>query len=275
MKKPQLLPCWLVALFLLCATTSDAQTYSVLKVTGTVHCDRLKKDLQVGDKIHADDKLKFGTPNSSLIVISPQDGRKAVKQGKSASSELKSLLTNIVSLEKKNTGVRGHEDKTKQDIAFDTLRSQLNVSRLVVLGSGKINFTGNDLALNDTAMVKARYRSGNTYTEKPISSGAVLDLSKHNVFGSQAPDKVQLIYWPNIKKDVFDSPPKSLGNFIPVYVENEEHLKKEIQVVQSTFPDKSQEFVVKEIKKYIEDEYGAVLNENLGQWLKEANLIKP
>jgi hypothetical protein len=275
MKKSQLQFLALAAVFVVCAGISNAQTYSVLKVTGTVHCDRLKKDLQVGDKIQADDKLKFGSAYSFLIVISPQDGRKAVRQGKTSSSELKSLLTNIVSLEKKNTGVRGHEDKTKQDIAFDTLKAQLNVSTLVILGSGKISFAGNDLALNDTAMVKARYKSGNSYTEKPISSGSVLDLSKSNVFGTQAPDKVQLIYWPNVKKDVFDSPPKSLGNFLPLYIENDEHLKKEIQVVQSTFSDKNQEFVLKEIKKYIEDEYGAVLNENLSQWLKEVNLIKP
>ena len=86
---------------------------------------------------------------------------------------------------------------------------------------------------------------------------------------------MQLIYWPNVKKDVFNSTPRSLGNFTTVYLENEEQLKKEVQALQSNFPEKSQEDVVKEVKKYIEDEYGAVLNENLMQWLKEANLIKP
>jgi hypothetical protein len=103
----------------------------------------------------------------------------------------------------------------------------------------------------------------------------MLDLSKSTVFGTQAPDKVQLIYYPNVTKDVFNSTPTSIGNFVLVYIENDEHLKKEVVAVQSTFHEKSQEEVLKEVKKYIEDEYGAVLNENLIQWLKEANLIKP
>jgi hypothetical protein len=266
----------LAILFSLCFIVARAQTYTVVKAKGVVHCERLKKDLQAGDKIDAQDKLKFGSPDALLIVISPKDGRKAVKPGgKNSSSELRSLLTNIVSLEKKNTGVRGHEDKTKQDMAFDTLKAQFNVTKLVILGSGKINLAGYNLTLNDTAVVKARFKSGNSYAEKPISAGAVLDLSKGNIFGTLAPDKIQLIYWPNVKKDVFESPPKSLGNFVPVYIDNEDHLKKEVQVVETTFAEKSRDEVVKEVKKYIEDEYGAVLNENLIQWLKEANLVKP
>src|SRR5882672_11195992 len=75
---------------------AQSNTYSVLKVTGSVYCERLKKDLQNGDKITEQDKVRFVSPDAYLVVISPRDGRKVVKPvSKNSSSELKSLLSDI------------------------------------------------------------------------------------------------------------------------------------------------------------------------------------
>ena len=255
---------------------SQNGTFTVLKVMGSVFCQRLQKDLQNGDKLMTQDKIRFSSPNSYLIVISPQDGRKVVKPASAnTESELKSLLMDIVSLEKKHTANRGLDEGSKQVKAMKVLKMQLEADTLLILGSGKAIFINSDFALNDTAAVKARFKSGNSYTEKPVSSGSVLDLSRSSVFGTQPLAKVQLIYLPNVKKNIFDSPPESLGSFVPRYFDNEAALVKEIQVIHSAYAGKSREIILAEIKKYIEDEYGSVLEENLVQWLAESNLLKP
>ncbi len=108
-----------------------------------------------------------------------------------------------------------------------------------------------------------------------MSIGPVLDLSRDAVFGDHLLAKVQLIYLPNTHADIFDSPPESLGNFVPRYLAGEESIRNEVQIISDSFSGEKQEIVLSEIKKYIQDEYGNVLEENLVQWLKENNLLKP
>lgn len=262
-------------LYILGQSAIAQSSYNVLKVTGSVYCERLHKDLVSGDKIQSQDKLRFGGPEAYLVVISPQDGRKLVKPSTSTTtSELKSLLTDIVSLEKRHTAFRGNEDEDKQVKARKAVKTQLEVDTLLILGSGKANFSKSDFPLNDTAVIKARFRTGNSFTEKPASSGPILDLSRNSVFGSQPVTKLQLIWFPNIKGDIFDSPPESLGNFVPRYADGTA-LAKEVQVITGALPDRKGQALLAEIKKYIEDEYGPVLDENLVQWLAESNLLKP
>jgi hypothetical protein len=255
---------------------AQTTTYSVLKVTGRVYCDRLKKDLTNGDKIFPEDKLHFATANGYLVLISPQDGRKVVKpNSKDTSSELKTLLTDIVSLEKRHTAVRGHNKGNKHQKALDTLSAQFNVETLLILGSGKVSFANTNVVLNDTARIKVGSGTGLNYSEKLVSTGHVVDLSKISLMGNLAPLKIQLVYYPNVNKHVIDSSPQRLGSFTPRYLDEEETLKKEVHVVITTFSRHKRHEVVQEIRKYIEDEYAAVLNENLIQWLKESNLLTP
>lgn len=270
----------IIALFLIfsaVSTYSQSPVFTVLHVMGNVYCGRLQKDLQTGDKIITQDKLRFNSTSAYLVVMSPQDGRKMVRPAsQNVDTELKSLLSDIVSLEKRHTASRGGEEEDKQARALKKLKSQFeDTDTLLILGSGKASFGGSDFVLNDTAAVKARYRSGNSYAEMPMSTGSMMDLSKIALFGTQAPMKVQLIYFPNVKKDIFDSPPESLGSFVPRYFENDESLRNEVKLVINTLTGLKKEEVIAEIKRYIEDQYGPVMDENLLQWVTESNLLKP
>lgn len=54
-------------------------TFMVIKVSGKVYSELLKRDLKTGDVIRNSDKLRFGSKESYLHVINPNDGRKAVR----------------------------------------------------------------------------------------------------------------------------------------------------------------------------------------------------
>src|SRR5260221_5722561 len=243
---------------------SQSTSYTVLKVAGDVYCERLQKNLHYSDKITSEDKLRFNRTSAYLVVLNPQEGRKVVRGvQQDTSSELKDLLIDVVSLEKKHTASRGEGDISGSAQAIKRLRSQLDVDTLVILGSGKASFANSDLLLNDTVTIKARFRADGSYSEKSVSIGPVLDLSRDAVFGDHPLAKVQLIYFPNTHADIFDSPPESLGTFVPRYLAGEESIRNEVQIISDSFSGEKQEIVLSEIKKYIQDEYGNVLEENL------------
>ena len=255
---------------------SQYTAYSVVKAFGNVYCDRLQKNLQNADKIDSQDKLSFNSALAYLVLLSPKEGRKVVRNAKpNTSSELNSLLMDIVSLEKKHTSSRGSDNGTKQVLALKKLKSQVDIDSLVVLGSGKASFANADLVLNDTARIKALFRSGTAYLETLVSTGTLLDLSMHFVFGDHPVVKIQLTYLSNVNSDFFDSPPEPLGSFVPIYLAQEEALKKEVQIILNTYAGQNQAVLINEVKKYLEDEYGPVLEENLAHWLNETNLLKP
>ncbi len=143
---------------------SQSTSYTVLKVAGDVYCERLQKNLHYSDKITSEDKLRFNSTTAYLVVLNPQEGRKVVRGvQQDTSSELKDLLIDVVSLEKKHTASRGEGDISGSAQAIKRLRSQLDVDTLVILGSGKASFANSDLLLNDTVTIKARFRADGSY----------------------------------------------------------------------------------------------------------------
>src|SRR6266850_305776 len=125
---------------------SQSASYTVLKVAGDVYCVRLQKNLHYSDKITSQDQLRFNNSSAYLIVLNPQEGRKIVRSvQQNTPSELKSLLIDVVSLEKKHTASRGDNDGSALRQAIKQLRLQLDVDTLLVLGSGKVTFANSDL----------------------------------------------------------------------------------------------------------------------------------
>jgi hypothetical protein len=254
----------------------NSNSYTVLKATGAIYCSRLKKNLQNSDKITDHDKLTFTAATDYLIVINPKEGRKIVRDtGPLAGSELNSLLTDIVSLEKRRTSSRGNSQGSREATALRTLRSQFDVDSLLILGSGKVSLDGAGLLLNDTATIKVRYKYNVSMVEKQTSTGSILDLSQKFIFEDHAVREVQLIYYRNAQKDIFKNPPEVLGTFYPIYAANPDGIKKEAQTVITTFAEMNQEGLIKEVERYFEDEYGPILTSNLVSWLHETNLLKP
>lgn len=243
----------------------------MIKVSGKIHSNLLKREVRTGDEIQASDQLAFDNRNAYIHVINPQ-GRKTIRDIPDQSPrELMFLLEKHLAKNKKYLKSRGSLNKY-----IESLSGKLAHDTLLILGKGRINIDTAQLSLKKPAGIIASYPSGPGQLERLISDASSFLLNRTQLFGDEITDaypKVTVQYVRDVT-DSFFSSTVLIGIFTPYYTD-ETMLKKEVSAILRSFSsmqDKSPERL-EEVYDYLASEYAPPVEENLKEWLAENNLL--
>jgi hypothetical protein len=255
------------------ALAQPAEQFRVITVNGSVENTKTKKQLQPGDRIASSDALKFGSREAYVIVISPKVGRKKISGVPDNNPrELENLVKSFLKPDEKSTGTRGSIEY------WDALNQSLK-DTVLILGDGIVPLDKEYINLDKPAVVVAFFKGkNNQHITRVVSRGQNLCLSARCLFENELPERFGYLlveYYEN-EKDSRDLPGsgKYIGYFVPNFA-NPANLEREARIISETLTDHSRDHVIKEIKKYLSEEYGHVQDDNLLQWLKDIKLINP
>lgn len=247
--------------------------FRVITVQGSVENTKTRKQVQPGDRIGQSDALKFGSREAYVIVISPKVGRKKISGVPDNNPrELENLVKSFLRPDEKSTATRGLVEY------WETLNQSLK-DTVLVLGDGIIPLDKEYINLDKPAVVVAFFKGkNNQHISRVISRGQQICLGAKCLYENEVPERygyVLVEYYEN-EKESRDLPGsgKYIGYFVPHFA-NEANLAKEARIIAETLTDHSRDHVVREIKKYLSEEYGHVQDDNLLQWLKDIKLINP
>lgn len=275
MAKPFVFLLQLLALLFM-AMSLNAQspsTFTVIKVSDKVYSGVLKRELKTGDVISPSDKLSFGSKESYLYVISPNDGQKSVRNVPDSSPrELMQLFEKFLDRNKKNLKARG--DNTRY---MESLAQRLSKETLLILGSGRINIDTTQLNLKKPSGIKAVYELNAKKIEKMISDESGFKLGRDQLFENADAfpfPKIRLYYYEDLT-DPFFKPFLPLGSFVPYYAD-ETALGREVRAIVNAFPvdPSKRSVVIREIMDYLTGEYADPIEENVKDWLMNQKLLK-
>lgn len=246
------------------------ETFRVIHVSGTVHHMKLSRPLQQGDKIHVSDPLKFSTRNDYVIVINPKVGRKTIRGVPDSSPrELKSLLESFLLPSEKSTGTRGLDTEYWASLN-ETFRDTV-----LILGDGTIPLNKKYMNLAKPAVVSASYKGKKgSHVSRVVNDGQSLCLSKSCLLGdADITTKVMLEYYEN-EADSKDLPGSGtfIGYFWPLYGD-ENSILKEVQVIVDVLKESPRPEIIREVRRFLADQYGQTEEQNLVAWLQAHKLI--
>lgn len=262
----------LVCVFMLLAVQLTAQqaTYTVIKVTGKVYSDLLKRNVKTGDEIKATDKLSFDSKDSALRVMNPKEGQKVLRNVPDNSPrELMQLLSKFMMVGggRKGPSSRGNgEFKIMDQLVGDTL---------LILGNGEISVDTTEMSLKKPAGIVVNYQLNGARVEKVLSSGDRISLGKDNVFSSMLQSNAPKVnmYYCQDTSDTFFSAVAILASFVPVYADEQVLLVEVRAIVASLGPKPAIATVVSEVTTFLDATYATPIEANLNQWLRDNKVI--
>ncbi len=251
-------------------TAQQATTFTVIKVSGKVYSNALKREVTSKDVLKTSDNLTFHSKASYLHVVNPEMGRKTFRNVPDNSPrEFMQLLNGFLSQDKKSKTSRGAASK-----GIEELIDQLSYDTLLILSSGRIFIDTTETSLKKPAGMLATYRMDGNKVDRIISDNSGFNLGKSYLFGGiGAPYPKVVVNYCEDTADPFFSPIIMLGSFVPFYVD-EELLKIEVKTIIDAFQTKpSSVDVVKQITEYLSSEYAFPIHENVTAWLQSSKLM--
>jgi hypothetical protein len=249
------LPCLLIA----------QSTFTVIKVNGKVLSTALKREVKTGDLITTRDKLIFGDRDSYLHVFNPTQGRRTFRNiPDSSPRELMLLLEKFAAKDKTRTKSRGEAMEYAEILAEKFL-----ADTIVVLGNGTIPVDTAKLSLKEPSAIVAEFQINGQNHKKTISDSMGFSLSRHNLFETASMTvypRIAIWYYEDVADPLF-SASSPIGNFVPLYV-NEAALRSEINAIVASLKSVTKQQSMGYVVDYISQAYGAVIDENLNEWMK-------
>lgn len=250
----------------------SSTTFTVIKVSGKIYSNSLKREVTNKDVLKTSDNLTFDSKGSYLHVINPETGRKTIRNVPDNSPrEFLQLLQGFLSQDKKSKTSRGASSKGIEDII-----SQLSYDTLLILAEGRIPIDTSEASLKNPSGMVASYRVDGKKVDRLISDNSGFNLGKSYLFGAvDSPNLKIMVTYCEDTADPFFSPSVMLGSFVPYYTD-EEALQLEVKTIideLETNPAGSGD-LLKQIADYLTAEYAVPIQENLKEWLRSTNLLK-
>jgi hypothetical protein len=246
-----------------------AQTFTVIKVNGTVLSTALKREVKTGDLITTNDKLTFSNKDSYLHVFNPAQGRKTFRNVPDTSPrELMVLLEKFAAKDKNRMKSRG------DGIDYVTmLAGKFKFDTVLVVGNGLFPVDTAKMTLRSPAGVVAEFQMNGAKQKMTISEADGFSLSASKLFGSSLNSYPPIVVW--YFEDIADPlfrPSTQIGSFVPLYV-NEASLKNEIKTIVASMNTRGKEDVIHSILDFLSQEYAPAVEENLNAWLTANKLL--
>ncbi len=250
----------------------SSTTFTVIKVSGKIYSNSLKREVTNKDVLKTSDNLTFDSKGSYLHVINPEMGRKTIRNVPDNSPrEFMQLLQGFLSQDKKSKTSRGASSKGIEDII-----SQLSYDTLLILAEGRIPIDTSEASLKNPSGMVVTYRVDGKKVDRLISDNSGFNLGKSYLFGAvDSPNLKIMVTYCEDTSDPFFSPSVMLGSFVPYYAD-EEVLRMEIKIIideLKTNPTASAN-TMKLITDYLTDEYAVPIQDNLQEWLRSNSLMK-
>lgn len=238
------------------------EVYYVVQVKGEVINQATKTAVKQGDKVSADDKLKFRTADAAVVFISSKRGRfiaKAHTTGNTNDSELVALVKNVL-LPVKTTSNLSTRGSDENDGVVD-LKNHLGTQKFYIIGNKlEISLNASVYPLSGDKFFIYRYEhAGKAISKKIHSEGQKIVLDKQILYetphGNVSPESIE-----HVDVYYFDASTKKsthIVKFSPVFLPEDaiaDELKVQAQVLSALKLTHTE--IKKELADYIADIYG-------------------
>jgi hypothetical protein len=259
---------------------AQTETFYVIHLKGIILNQTTGKNLKVGDKLNATDKIKYNPETASAVVMSSQRGRFVIgkPQGEKSTAigDFVALVKNTMIPAKSNgqLSTRGGENEVVTDLK-NVFSSQVFVfpatySRLILSPSV---YPMN----NSTVMVYSFSNNGKTVNKTIGFSKDTLIFDKKALYVAEGqPVTVESIneasiYYYNKK----DKSTRKIASFKPVFVTDEATLQNECEVLVKMLKNQklSEKEILDQLAEHVAIVYGGenakTDKQMLSLWLKE------
>lgn len=240
-----------ICFFLFISSQTYSQSdYTVIKVLGKIFLKKNDKNLVIGLVFSEKDKLIFGTPKSSAVVINPNKGRLILSEN----SESKRGYNFLPAMS--NISPRG------EITSFRNLKELFSAAPLVILDTFMI-----DIAINEFIKNKA----DRLYiVHENMQDTMMIDISENKIILTR--DIVKDIFWEKNKKNKHkiiytDGSTVIFKNNIQFVFPNKQRLKKEAEIIFNELQNESLSLRIFEVTCHINEFYGFIDDDNVRSWL--------
>ncbi|NLR92514.1 MULTISPECIES: hypothetical protein [Flammeovirga] len=266
-------------LFTLSFTSSFAQDWYVLHVSGNITNPATNSVLQTGDMINESTSLVFADASSKAIVIQKSKGKMLLdgsKSQKNADGEFMSMVSQVlfpVQVNKQMSTRRVTFGNANDISKYFNGGSYVFMGDSVILEVDKLRYP-----LDEERKMAVRFTSNNEPYNRWVPNYGTenqIIIEPTKLFDGVSLDSIDMVdvYYINMQNG--KPSPKHVGSFHPVFVD-ETKLKQELLSLKKflvKYQDEKDQAVREELYQYVLDIYGKVDIEIFNQWTKEMEII--
>ena len=249
-------------IFLIGFITTQAQSYKVIHVTGTIEAQSTKSDLARGTAFGEKEKFQYKTTNARAVVINTKKGQRFILQSSvsDASYHNANLTPSAGNISSRAGGLNNRLD----------LRNHFD-GKYVILGELRVVINSAAFPMNKNHFFYINYLYKGESINKQLSfSGDTLIINKDSLLQvdkkpirNEDITEMKIIYYS--KNNGKGTPSVISSTFYPVFPK-EKDLLEEVRIVVDAMKGQNEFDITNAVSSYISDVYGKSNRENVKKW---------